>query len=211
MGITATNPESRVERPRSLAISRWWMLVAGIVVFFLVTVWCLCSYFFGVAFKAARVQPVTAGMTWTAGPVQISLEQINQFTMKTWDDGYHKPVESDPNTTFVSVLLGYTLLDASATMSCRIGLMGDGRTWSSNTNLSASDIYPGAAGGCYSEDSEGNQVTSNTMGGVFQIPASALPEIKGIQVNVTVTDTSKEGTEFSSTITYTALMEGSVA
>ena len=66
-------------------------------------------------------------------------------------------------------------------------LVGNGRTWLPADvpfGVTIGDAVPGVNSDCSSTDPNGDQTLSGTVGALFEIPRTALDEIKGVQISV---------------------------
>jgi len=142
--------------------------------------WCLVIVGMGVPFENDRVPRIPQGSSFEAGQVSLSVNTVIHGTTITVPD--EDPILAVTDAAFVLVLVDYDA--ASPGYSCLMTLVGDGREWQKSFAVSAaSDVMPGAVDNC-SATGEG------TMGALFEIPASALPEIQGVRLEVADPDWS---------------------
>jgi len=200
-------PPPQVAPPRKwrhrYALAGWLTVLVAMVA------WCLVNAGFAVSFQEQRVKSVAAGTAWQTEHVTITMKTMTHGTKVTLPG--QDPILADPNTVFVLVVLHYDLIDDLDTVSCRMTLAGQGRQWSPTLRTYAGEVLPGLVDTCSRVDADYNPTTSGDMGAVFEIPSSALSEIRGVETTVQMMDLSNGWTALFRHPYWTAVMEGTVS
>jgi len=152
---------------------RGWYVAGWITVVVACVAWCLVIWLAGAPFENSHVATVPQGSTWVAGDVSVSVNTVIHGTTITVPD--EDPILATPGAAFVFVMVDY---DASSSgYSCLLTLVGSGREWQRSFVASPSDVMPGTVDNC-------SLVGSGTLGALFEVPSSALPEITGVRLEV---------------------------
>ncbi|MCL2784159.1 MAG: hypothetical protein FWD55_01735 [Propionibacteriaceae bacterium] len=145
--------------------------------------WCVSIYSVGPMWRNDRAPTIQQTASWTVGDLTLSVDSATSGTQL--DLGYRTPTEAIAGGVFVTVLVNYSL-SSDIPQSCLLYLVGKNRDWwTSFHSYGAASQIPGGSGNCSVVDKEGNlESHQGIMVAVFEIPASALDEIRGIRVSV---------------------------
>lgn len=160
-----------------------WVLIGWCALALIVAGWLGGNLGAGVYWEDIRLPVVAEYQTWTAKGVSLTFNRAMVGTTVTKPG--RNPVEAIPDAVFLVVAFDFQW-DPSVDNSCSIKLVGDRRSWSMYQTLDVllTDLVPGANSNCTTSDGS----TNGVYGALFQIPQSALSEIKGVKITVGSSD-----------------------
>ena len=162
------------------ARNRW--MIAGWVIVALATVgWCLANLVWSEQWKNDWVPAIPQGQTWTGRDTQLTVNTVLTSTTITVPD--QDPILATEGASFVLVTIDYTQV-GDGSDRCSMTLVGDGREWTQSFKAFVGDVVPGVVTSCNQTDENGNLIPTGTTGVLFEIPTSALDEIRGVRVSV---------------------------
>lgn len=185
-----------------------WTLIGWLTVLVAILAWCVANAAFAVSFEEQRAKSVSEGTAWQTDPVTLTMNMMTYGSTVTIPG--QDPILADPNTVFVAAVLDYSLTNTTDDIACGMTLVGDGRQWRPTSSLLIDQLVPDIVSGCRTIDNDGNPITGGQMGAVFEIPRSAVPEIRGVEMTVAIVDLSNNWSSLYKHRTWIAVLEGTV-
>lgn len=163
-------------------MAKKWMIAGWLTAVVIAVAWCLFIFGFGVSWEKARAEVIPQGTTWAPMEIQITTNSLIHST--AFDIGEDDHLQAIEGAILVLVTLDYSL-SAPVKHVCGMTLLGHKREWEqSSSSWMVAQVVPGVVTTCNATDEDDNMIISGTMGAIFEIPALALDEIRGVRVSV---------------------------
>ena len=162
-------------------MARKWIVAGWITVVVAGVAWCLVIVGVGVSWRESQASTIPEGRTWVAWDIEFIATSLTYSPTIQIPD--RDPVPATPGAVFVAVSVDFKRGSATE-YPCSMSLVGDGRQWTRTNTFLVSEVIPGSRLYCNDTDDDGNPIKSGTIGNLYEIPASAIDEIRGVLITV---------------------------